>query len=90
MQLATILAEENKKLRVANQRQRRKQDQRRQYIASGGVIQVQQAQQLAAEAERVVVEAEQGESDVSARRQHVQSAISKDTLSLRVRLDKEL
>ena len=62
MQLVTILTKENKKLRVANQRQKQKQDRRRQYIASGGVLQAQQAQQLTAEIERVVTEVEQGES----------------------------
>ncbi|USP74405.1 uncharacterized protein yc1106_01679 [Curvularia clavata] len=67
MQSAVILAEENKKLREENQRQRQKQNQPRQYIASGGVLQVQQARQLALEAERVVVEAEQSEG--SQRRQ---------------------
>ena len=59
MNSATILAEENRKLRTASQRQRRKQDQRRQYIARGGALQAQQGQQLAAEAERVVAESEQ-------------------------------
>ena len=62
MQSATILTEENMKLRKENQRQRQKQDQQRQYIASGGVLQVQQAQQLAAEAERMVMEASQSQS----------------------------
>ncbi|EMD61269.1 hypothetical protein COCSADRAFT_39936 [Bipolaris sorokiniana ND90Pr] len=51
MQSATILAEENKKLRVEVQRQRRKQTQ-----------QLQQAQQMAAEAERVVMEASQSQA----------------------------
>ena len=59
MQSATILAEENKKLRAASQRQQRKQDQRRQYIARGGALQGQQGQQLAIEAEKVVAEVEQ-------------------------------
>lgn len=59
MQSATILAEENRKLRIASQRQQRKRDQRRQYIARGGALQAQQGQQLAAEAERVVAEVEQ-------------------------------
>jgi len=68
MQSATILAEENKKLRKENQRQRQKPDQQRQYIASGGVLQVQQAQQLAAEAERVVVEASHSQSGERHRR----------------------
>ncbi|KAI1676085.1 hypothetical protein KJE20_14324, partial [Pyrenophora tritici-repentis] len=61
MQSATILAEENKKLRIEVQRQRQKQSQPRQYIASGGVLQVQQAQQLAIEAERMVMEASQSQ-----------------------------
>ena len=43
MQSAAILVEENKKLREENQRQRYKKSQQRQYIASGGVLQVQQA-----------------------------------------------
>ncbi|KAH8629613.1 hypothetical protein IG631_16870 [Alternaria alternata] len=62
MQSATILAEENKRLRAENQRQQQKKSQQRQYIASGGVLQVQQAQQLAAEAERVVMEASQSQA----------------------------
>jgi len=62
MQSATILAEENKRLRAENQRQQQKKSQQRQYIASGGVLQVQQAQQLAAEAERVVIEASQSQA----------------------------
>ncbi|RYN73803.1 hypothetical protein AA0119_g13609, partial [Alternaria tenuissima] len=56
MNSATILAEENRKLRTASQRQRRRRDQRRQYIARGGALQAQQGQQLAIEAERVVAE----------------------------------
>ena len=62
MQSATILAEENKKLRIQVQRQRKKQSQQRQYIASGGVLQVQQGQQIAAEAERMVMEASQSQA----------------------------
>jgi len=61
MQSATILAEEVKKLRTASERQQRKRDQRRQYIARGGALQAQQGQQLAAEAERVVAEVEQAQ-----------------------------
>jgi hypothetical protein len=59
MNSATILAEENRKLRTASQCQQCKQDQQRQYIACGGALQAQQGQQLAAEAERVVAESEQ-------------------------------
>ena len=62
MQSAAILVEENKKLREENQRQRYKKSQQRQYIASGGVLQVQQAQQLAAEAERVVIGTNQSQA----------------------------
>jgi hypothetical protein len=62
MQSATILAEENKKLRAEVRGQRQKQSQPRQYIASGGVLRVQQAQQLTAEAERVVMEASQSQA----------------------------
>jgi hypothetical protein len=62
MQSATIPTRENKRLRVENQRQQQKQSQPRQYIASSGVLQVQQAQQLAAEAERVVMEASQSQA----------------------------
>ena len=59
MQSATVLVEENRKLRIASQRQQRKRDQRRQYVVRGGALQAQQGQQLAAEAERVVAEVEQ-------------------------------
>ena len=38
MHSATILAEENTKLRHANHRQKRKRQQRRQYIATGGAL----------------------------------------------------
>ena len=62
MQTVTILAEENKKLRAEVQRQRQKQDRQRQYIASGGVLRVQQAQQIAAEAERVVMGGDQNQT----------------------------
>ena len=62
MQSAAILAEENRKLRAENQRQQQKHSQQRQYIASSRVLQVQQAQQLAAEAERVVMEASQSQA----------------------------
>jgi hypothetical protein len=59
MNSATILAEENRKLRIANQSQQRKRDRRRQYIACGGALQVQQGRQLVAEADRVVTEGDQ-------------------------------
>ena len=75
MQSATILAEENKKLRQGSERLKQKQDQRRQYIASGGVLRVQQAQQLTTEAERVVAEVEQSEG--SQRRQRAPPTCTK-------------
>jgi hypothetical protein len=56
---ATILAVENKKLQQAVQRRQRKQQQRRQYIATGGALQAQEGQLLAAAAERVAQQAEQ-------------------------------
>jgi hypothetical protein len=59
MNSATILAEENRKLRRVSERQQRRRDLRRQYIARGGALQAQQGQQLAVEAERVVAEVEQ-------------------------------
>ena len=59
MNSATILAAENTKLWQANQRRQRKQQRRRQYIARGGALQVEQGQLLAAEAERVLQQVEQ-------------------------------
>jgi hypothetical protein len=59
MQLATILAEENTKLRALNHRQRQKRQQRRQYIAAGGVLQAQQGQDLVREADNHVVGGDQ-------------------------------
>ena len=46
MNSATILAEENSKLRAANARQRRKRQIQRQHIARGGVLQAQEGQRL--------------------------------------------
>ena len=59
MHRVTILGKEITELRVANQRRQRKQQQRRQYIASGGALRAEEGQLLAAEAERVVRQAEQ-------------------------------
>ena len=75
MQATTILAEENKKLREETRRQRQKQDRKRQYNASSGVLQVQQAQQLTVEAERVIIEASQ--SQAGERRQRAPPTCSK-------------
>jgi hypothetical protein len=52
MQSATILAQENVKLRASNQRQKQKRQLRRQYIASGGALQALEGQALVREAER--------------------------------------
>jgi hypothetical protein len=53
MNLTTILTAEVSKLRQANQRRQRKEQQRRQYIARGGALRVEEGQMLAAEADRV-------------------------------------
>lgn len=50
MQSVTILAEQNAKLRASNHHQRQK-NQYRQYIATGGVLQAQQGQDLVRQAE---------------------------------------
>ena len=62
MNSATILAEENSKLRAANDRQRRKRQIRRQYIARGGVLEAQEGQRLVTEAQIVV---QQGDQEVT-------------------------
>jgi hypothetical protein len=58
-QSATILAEENAKLRASNTRQRQKRQQRRHYVATGGVLQVQQGQDLVREADNRVMGSDQ-------------------------------
>jgi hypothetical protein len=50
------------KLRASNQRQKRKRQTRRQYIATGGVLQSQEGQALVREAERGVYAGDQGEA----------------------------
>ena len=55
MQSATILAEENAKLRASNHRQRQKRQQRRQYIATGGALQAQEGQDRVRERDNAVV-----------------------------------
>ena len=62
MQSATILAEENSKLRALNHRRRQRKDKQRQYIARGGALQVEHGQQLTAEADRVVIESDQAQT----------------------------
>jgi hypothetical protein len=59
MNSATILTEENRKLRQASQRRQRKEQQRRQYIARRGALRAEEGQLLAAEAERVLQQVEQ-------------------------------
>lgn len=59
MNSATILVEENRKLRQASQRRQRKEQQRREYIARGGALRVEEGQLLAAEAQRVLQQVEQ-------------------------------
>jgi hypothetical protein len=61
MQSATILAEENTKLRASNQRRKRKRAQRRQYIASGGTLQAKEGRALITAAEGGVQEGDQPE-----------------------------
>jgi hypothetical protein len=46
MNSATILAEENRQLRAENQRQKKKRANRRSYIATGGVLTVQEGLEL--------------------------------------------
>ena len=43
---ATLLAEENQRLRTENQRQKRKRDTRRSYIARGGILSIEDGIQL--------------------------------------------
>jgi hypothetical protein len=61
MQSATILAKENTKLRASSQRQRRKRQQRRQYIAHRGILSVQEGQARVIEAQRGVEASNQPE-----------------------------
>ncbi|KAF1929830.1 transposase, partial [Didymella exigua CBS 183.55] len=75
MQSATILAQENTKLRASNQRQQRKRQRRRQYIARGGALQVEQAQLLVLQADNVVEEEVQ--ADAAPRRQRAPPTCSK-------------
>jgi hypothetical protein len=46
MHSAVLLTNENKQLRAANERQKRKRAQRRSYIATGGVLTVEEGIQL--------------------------------------------
>jgi hypothetical protein len=51
MHAGSILAEENSRLQATSQRIRQRKDRRRQYIASGGVLQAQEGQALVAAAQ---------------------------------------
>jgi hypothetical protein len=61
MQSATILVEDNQKLRASSQRQRQKRQTRRQYIAHRGALQAQEGQRLVTEAESGVPGCDQPE-----------------------------
>jgi hypothetical protein len=68
MHSATMLAEENTKLRATQTHQRQKKSRRRQYIASGGVLQAQEGQALVAAAQMGVQESSQvGTADAQTR-----------------------
>ena len=56
MHSAAILAEENVKLRAANQRSQYRIQQRRQYIAARGAPEAEEGRRLIVEANRVVPE----------------------------------
>ena len=60
MHSASLLTEENIRLRATNERRRQRKSKRRQYIASGGVLQAQEGQALAAEAQIGVQHSDQG------------------------------
>lgn len=62
MNSATILAEENSKLRASNARLRRRKDRQRQYIAAGGALQVEAGRALAVAAERALNVRVEGEA----------------------------
>jgi hypothetical protein len=62
MNAATILAEENSRLRAANHRQRRKRQQQRQYIARGGALQAQEGRALVTVAQVDVQPSDQAET----------------------------
>jgi hypothetical protein len=62
MNSATILAEENSRLRAANHRQQRKRQQRRHYIAHGGALQAQEGCALVTEAQVGVQQGDQAET----------------------------
>ena len=74
MHTNTILAVENAQLRQTLERRERKQRQRRQFIASGGALQVEEGQRLVAEAERVLPK---GGQEATPRRQRAPPTCTK-------------
>lgn len=62
MNSATILAEENRKLRTTNHARRQRKTQQRQYIATGGALQANQGRALATIANQALAEADQAEA----------------------------
>jgi hypothetical protein len=59
---ASILLEENAKLRATNERRKKRKGKRRQCIATGGALQAQEGQALIAAAENSVQEGDQVEA----------------------------
>ena len=62
MNSATILAEENRKLRAANHARKQRKTRQRQYIATGGALQANQGRALATIADQALAEAVQTEA----------------------------
>ena len=63
MHSATLLAEENKQLRTANERQKKKRAVRRSYVARGGVLTVQEGLSQLQTADTVVADEVYGPSN---------------------------
>ncbi|CAG8971695.1 hypothetical protein HYALB_00003163 [Hymenoscyphus albidus] len=56
MQSATVLAEENRRLRAESERQKKKKTVRRQYIATGGVLTGQEGRELIQNSDNMVLD----------------------------------
>ncbi|CAG8975462.1 hypothetical protein HYALB_00004778 [Hymenoscyphus albidus] len=56
MQSATVLAEENGRLRAESERQKKKKTVRRQYIATGGVLTGQEGRELIQNSDNMVLD----------------------------------
>lgn len=65
MQAATVLSEENKQLRAESDRKKRKKTMRRQYIATGGVLTVQEGLQLVQRDNNIVESSNADQANVS-------------------------